>query len=82
MLQRKKSKRAEEIANKLSNNNLWCAHGRFIDMFKLRDILHLEIEGYGDDPEKRKCIREYNALAFSYISRHNISRFFHSRNFI
>lgn len=80
--EKEKNERAEEIANMLSNNNLWCAHGRFIDMIKLRDVLHLEIEDYGDDEEKKKCIREYNALAFSYISRHNIPRFFHSRNFI
>ncbi len=77
-----KEKRAEDIANKLSDNHLWCNHGRFIDISKLEQILHLKIDDYGKEPLKKKCIREYNSLALSYIFRHSIPRFFHSRNLI
>lgn len=79
---KEKEQRAEEIANMLNNNKIWCSHGRFINIKKLRNILRLKIDDYGEKPELKKLIRSYNALVISYILRHSVPRFIHSRNFI
>lgn len=79
--QEEKTARAEEVANLLNDNKLWCSHGRFIDITKLRKILHLKIEDYGEDNSLKNNLRKYNALALSYIFRHRMASFFHTRNF-
>ena len=76
-----KEKRAEEIANMLGDNNLWCTHGRFIDITKLREILKLKVHDYGEKPSLKTKIREYNALILSYINRNKNTTFYHSRKF-
>lgn len=79
--QEEKIKCAEEIANMLNNNKIWCSHGRFIDITKLRTILQLKIEDYGEIIPLKNNIRQYNSLALSYIFRHRILNFFHTRKF-
>lgn len=47
--QEMKEKRAEEIADRLSDNKIWKSHGRPINIEILRDSLNLVIEDYGKD---------------------------------
>ncbi|MDE7074065.1 MAG: hypothetical protein K2O69_03310 [Odoribacter sp.] len=49
--QEMKEKRAEEIADRLSDNKTWKSHGRPINIEILRDSLNLVIEDYGKDPK-------------------------------
>lgn len=65
-----KVERAEEIAIKLSNNQLWHSHGRMIGMQRLRDELRLEIEDYGLKSDQRDAIRRYYDILTGYLERH------------
>lgn len=75
-----KEARAEEIANKLGDNNEWKTHGRPIDIETLK-YLKLQITDYSDKPE-RESIRSYYKILRDYISRHNFQHFFHTRKFL
>ena len=55
-----KEQRAEEIANKLSNNSIWHSHGRSIGVDTLRSFLKLKIEDYSRNDDLRDLIRNYN----------------------
>lgn len=57
-----KVQRAEEIASKLSNNNLWKSHGRPINIETLDTELKLKIEDYSKDNASRPLIRLYYEL--------------------
>jgi hypothetical protein len=73
--------RAEDIADKLSNNCLWKSHGRPINIEVLRD-LKLIIEDYGQDKEKSNLIRNYYQLLNDYIRKNEYQFFFHTRRYI
>ena len=75
-----KEVRAEEIANKLGDNNEWKTHGRPIDIDTLKS-LKLQITDYSDKPE-RDSIRNYYKILRDYIARHNFQQFFHTRKFL
>lgn len=77
----KKNQRAEEIANKLNDYKLWCTHGRFIDIIKLETILQLQVEDY-NKLDWGKPLREYVALAKSYIARNQLQSFFQTRTYV
>mgnify|MGYP003299223849 CR=1 FL=1 len=75
-----KEQRAEEIANKLGDNNVWKTHGRPIDIETLKS-LKLQITDYSDKPE-REAIRNYYKILRDFIARHNFPQFIHTRTFI
>ena len=75
-----KEQRAEEIANKLGDNNEWKTHGRPIDIETLKS-LKLQITDYSDKPE-REAIRNYYKILRDFIARHNFPQFIHTRTFI
>ncbi len=77
-LQEKES-RAIEIAEKLSDNNIWKSHGRPIGIQTLRDELHLKIYDFATDPELSDLIGEYYDGMTEYIQRHNYKIFFQTR---
>lgn len=77
-----KEKKALEIANKLSDNNLWKSHGRPIGIQVLREELKLEIIDFETDSDLNEIIREYYDGLTEYISSHNFSIFFQTRLFI
>jgi membrane-bound ClpP family serine protease len=77
-----KEKRAEDIANKLSNNSIWHSHGRSIGIETLTNFLKLKIEDYSKNNELRELIRDYNDLICEYIIRIDAQAFVHSRVFI
>lgn len=76
-----KIKRAEEIANDLSNNKMWHSHGRSIGIDTLTNVLKLKIEDYSNNDELRELIRNYNDLICEYILRSGARAFVHSRVF-
>jgi membrane-bound ClpP family serine protease len=74
-----KEERAEDIANKLSNNSIWHSHGRSIGIETLKGFLKLKIEDYSNNDELRELIRNYNDLICEYILRAGGKAFVHSR---
>mgnify|MGYP000996436781 CR=1 FL=1 len=76
-----KEERAEDIANKLSNNSIWHSHGRSIGIDTLTNFLKLKIEDYSTNDELRELIRNYNDLICEYIIRAGGKAFVHSRVF-
>ena len=76
-----KQERAEDIANKLSNNSIWHSHGRAIGIHTLTSVLKLKIEDYSHNVDLRNKIREYNDLICEHIIRIGASAFIHSRIF-
>ncbi|MEX1014005.1 MAG: serine dehydrogenasease [Candidatus Paceibacterota bacterium] len=77
-----KRERAEEIATKLSDNNLWKSHSRPINIETLTNDIRLEIEDYSDEDELRKDIRSYYDLLSDYVKRSQTTIFIHTRKFI
>jgi hypothetical protein len=76
-----KEERAKEIADKLSNNNIWKSHGRPINIETLESELHLKIEDYSKKEPLRTLITLYYQLLSDFLKENN-SIFVHTRNFI
>ena len=74
-----KQERAEDIANKLSNNSIWHSHGRSIGINTLTSVLKLKIEDYSGNTDLRDKIRNYNDLISEHIVRKGMNAFVHSR---
>lgn len=73
-----KVKRAEEIADKLSDSNIWKSHGRPINITILRE-LKLKINDFGEDKKLSSLIRAYDTLAVDYINKNNYPWSIHTR---
>ncbi|SJK83888.1 SDH family Clp fold serine proteinase [Halomonas elongata] len=73
-----KIERASQIAQDLSNNNIWHSHGRMISIDTLRDKLHLEIEDYTDHTNLREHLKSYAGLLVEYINNTNQAFIVHS----
>lgn len=76
-----KKQRANEIANKLSNNNIWKSHGRAINLEELREM-NLKIIDYGDDKELICKIDDYYSIMKDYVAKYNFGVFVHTRRFL
>lgn len=76
-----KEKRAEEVADKLSDSNLWKSHGRPINIETLENDIRLKIEDYSHE-DYRQLIRNYSDLLFDYVRKNNIQIFIQTRKFI
>lgn len=76
-----KINRAKEIADHLSNNNKWKAHGRPINIETLKE-LRLEVEDYSYNSDRRKLIRDYYELVSDYVITRGFPIFVHTRKFI
>lgn len=76
-----KKQRAYEIADKLSNNNIWKSHGRAINMKELRGM-DLKIEDYGEDEELCRKIEDYYSVMKEYVAKYNLVVFVHTRRFL
>ncbi len=76
-----KQKRAEEIADKLSDNNIWKSHGRPINIDCLENDLRLKIEDYSQNETLRKMIREYYELFSDYVLKNGFPIFVQTRKF-
>jgi hypothetical protein len=80
-LQEKES-RAEEIAAKLSDANLWKSHGRPINIEILEASIRLKIEDFGKDSKLSSLIRNYHRFIIDYIYKNRLNFFFHTRHYI
>ncbi|GAB1345362.1 SDH family Clp fold serine proteinase [Cloacibacterium normanense] len=76
-----KKQRAEEIADKLSDSNLWKSHSRPIDINDLTNDLKLKIEDYSKQ-KYRVLIRDYYDLFSDYVTKNKLQIFIHTRKFI
>lgn len=79
---KEKQARAEDIADKLSNNNLWKSHGRPINFECLEKDLKLKIEDYGNMVKRSNLIRSYYELLSDYVIKNGFRIFVQTRNFI
>lgn len=77
-----KEKRAEEIADMLSNNNEWKSHGRPINIDTLENKLRLKIEDYSNNDQLRILIRAYFDLLSDYVKSNNTPIFVQTKLFI
>ncbi|MBO4439673.1 MAG: hypothetical protein J5798_10015 [Spirochaetaceae bacterium] len=80
--EQEKIKRAKDIADKLSNNNIWKSHGRPINIETLENELQLKIQNFGDDKKLTALIRKYHSLATDFINHNRINIFIQTRDFI
>lgn len=77
-----KRQRAEEIADKLSDSNIWKSHGRPINIEVLEgELLRLKIDDYSDKPY-RPLIRDYHDLFYDYVIRNGLKIYIHTRKYI
>lgn len=76
-----KNIRATEIANNLSNNNIWKSHGRSITMQELEDM-KLKIFDYGTVPELSDKIENYYSVLSDYVTKYQTRVFVHTRRFL
>lgn len=77
-----KMRRAKEIADKLSDNNLWKSHARPINIDSLERMLRLEIRDYGSNSEFRNRIRNYYFLLNDYLRNKGYLVYIHTRRFV
>ena len=80
--EKQKEKRAEEIADLLSNNNEWKSHGRPINIETLENELKLKIKDYSENQELRNLIREYYDLLSDFVKSSETSIFVQTKLFI
>lgn len=77
-----KQKRAETIADKLSDNNVWKSHGRAINIETLEKDIKLLIEDYSKIEKRKELIRSYYYLISDYIKKSSFQLFMHTKRFI
>jgi membrane-bound ClpP family serine protease len=77
---KQKEVRAKEIADKLSDSNLWKSHGRPINIETLEKV-RLIIEDYSKE-KYRKLIRQHYDLFFDFVTKSGHSIFIQTRKFI
>ncbi|WP_291855130.1 hypothetical protein [Marinilabilia sp.] len=77
-----KQERAEEIADKLSDNKKWKSHGRPINIDCLESQMKLKIENYTKNDQLRNLIRSYYELLSDYINKNGFPIFVQTRLFI
>ena len=78
-----KRKRAEEIAEALSDNERWHSHGRMIsrDTLISDPDLRLKIEKFEDIPNLFPVFDDYVGLLKDYVQRESFSTFVHTREY-
>lgn len=78
-----KEKRAEEIANQLSDNKVWKSHGRPINIETLEKDLNLRIVDYTDVKETKRLIKLYSRLAIDHFeNKMGFGCFWHTRRYL
>ncbi|MDR1857842.1 MAG: hypothetical protein LBQ69_00070 [Treponema sp.] len=79
--QKEKEKRAEEIADTLSNNRTWKSHSRPLNINVLEN-LGLIINDFGKEPDLAKPLRAYHRLVTDFATKNGLPIFVHTRSFI
>jgi membrane-bound ClpP family serine protease len=81
VIHEEKIKRAEDIADKLSNNRIWKSHSRPLNIEALEE-LKLKISDFGKDPTLKNSIRAYHRLVTDFVNKNQFNTFVHTRSFI
>jgi hypothetical protein len=77
-----RTRRAEEIAKALSNNELWHSHGRGISRATLEsDDIKLKIDDLGANVPLQTSVRKYHHCLSDYMRTVKTGNFVHSRAF-
>lgn len=76
-----KERRAEEIADKLGDNNIWKSHGRPICIEELEE-LKLKIEDFSGNAILRDSIRKYYDLSKDLINKYRMPLFIQTRKYV
>lgn len=76
-----KEERAKEIADKLSDSNIWKSHSRPINVETLDSELRLKINDYSNEAY-RLLIRNYYDLFSDYVLKNGLYIFIHTRKYI
>jgi len=79
--QGEKEKRAEDIADMLSNNRKWKAHSRPLNIEAL-EKLGLKINDFGKDKPLTNSLRAYHGLVTDFVTKNQLNLFVHTRSFI
>ena len=77
-----KEERAIEIAEKLSDNNIWKSHGRPIGIETITTDLKLKVIDYEENDDLSDLIAEYYDVLTEYIIGHKFRLFLQTRLFI
>jgi hypothetical protein len=64
-----KRARAEEIARKLNDTELWNSHGLGINMTRLESEVGLKIKDFGEDRLLNDTLRNYHRLFLDYVAK-------------
>ena len=81
---KEKRKRAEEIAEVLSNHERWRSHGRMISRDTLTsdsEGIHLKIEKIEDNSDLSIALDDYVGLLKDYMLREQLDLFIHTREY-
>lgn len=78
--EKEKKKKAEEIADALSDNKRWHSHARMLSRTVLSE-LGLKIEKIEDNENLLSSLNNYAALLNDYMSRVELGSFIHSREY-
>ncbi len=70
--------RAEEIANKLNNHELWKSHSRGIGMDTLTEDLNLRITDYSADPTFHQEVRQYFSCLMDFMASQGMDTIVHT----
>jgi hypothetical protein len=76
-----KIKRAEEIADNLSNNREWKSHSRPLNI-EVLEQLRLIIIDFGQDAVLTSYLRKYHRLVVDFVLQNQMPMFVHTRSFI
>ena len=76
-----KKERAQQIADALSDNNMWKSHSRPINIEALGE-LRLEIDDYSKNKDRQTLIRDYYELLTDYVQSRGYLYFIQTRKFI
>lgn len=76
-----RTKRAEEIAQRLSQNTYWLSHGRGISRKTLEEDLNLIIDHLEDHPELDRAVSAYHAFVVELMRQKGFETFGHTRAF-
>ncbi len=74
---KQKARRAQEIAEKLSNHKKWHSHGRMISIQTLTDDLRLKIEDYTNEVPLKRNIKQYSDLLLDCVQSRNLNFMLH-----
>lgn len=75
-----KRERAEEIAAKLNDTNLWNSHGLGINRARLEREVGLKIKDFSKDIRLNTTLRDYHRLFMDYMTKMQHNSAIHTRN--